>query len=79
MAIIDDYDEFADGFDPEENHTHEELAAEDYALIIGPDGKLKSIILPEHLPQETPSKLKEVLELLGVFDMALIGGKTTFH
>lgn len=79
MAIIDDYDDYANGLDPENNNSYEELSADDFALIISPIGELKTIILPEELPNETPRKLKELLEFLGVFDMSLIGGKTTFH
>ena len=35
----------------------------DYGFIIGPDGELKSIMLPEDLFEDPPSEIKKILKI----------------
>ena len=45
-----------------------EISDEDYGFILGPDGELKSVFLPESMPFELPEKLAKIFEILGYSD-----------
>jgi hypothetical protein len=45
-----------------------DLGEEDYGFILGPDGELKSVLLPENMPFEVPEKLAKIFEILGYSD-----------
>jgi hypothetical protein len=45
-----------------------EIDDEDYGIILGPDGELKSMFLPENMPFEVPEKLARIFEILGYTD-----------
>lgn len=47
-----------------------EITDEDYGFIIGPDGELKSIFLPENLPFKTPKNIAKILKMFGITDPA---------
>jgi hypothetical protein len=52
-----------------EDGLHEsDLGDEDYGFILGPDGELKSVFLPENMPFEVPEKLAKIFEILGYSD-----------
>jgi hypothetical protein len=57
---LDDY-EFDDG---------------DYGFIIGPDGELKSMMIPEDLMDDPPKVIKKILKLLKVKDIHQIEDRT---
>lgn len=57
---LDDY-EFDDG---------------DYGFIIGPDGELKSMMIPEDLMEDPPTVIKKILKLLKVKDIHQIEDRT---
>lgn len=38
----------------------------DYGFIIGPDGELKTLMLPEDLMDDPPAKVKKILKILGI-------------
>lgn len=48
----------------------------DYGFIIGPDGELKSIMLPEDLFEDPPSEIKKILKIFGIFDVYAMSNKT---
>lgn len=45
-----------------------EIEDEDYGFIFGPDGELKSVFLPEHLPFNTPANIAKIFEIFGITD-----------
>lgn len=44
------------------------LEPEDYVFVIGPDGKMKSVIFPSEEPFEYSAELMDLFELLGIDD-----------
>ena len=52
----------------EDGYHEEDLGEEDYGFILGPDGELKSVFLPENMPFVTPEKIQKVFELFGISD-----------
>ena len=45
-----------------------EIEDDDYGIILGPNGELKSVFLPENMPFEVPEKLAKIFEILGYTD-----------
>ena len=45
-----------------------DLEEGDYCFVLGPDGKLKSVIFPEALPFNSPKNVKKILKLFGIHD-----------
>lgn len=57
-----------------------DIGDEDYGFIFGPDGELKSIFLPEHVPFKTPKNVQKILKMFGITDAQQITGEnTTLH
>jgi hypothetical protein len=42
---------------------------DDFGFIIGPDGELKTLMIPEHLMEDPPEEVKIILELFGIDDI----------
>ena len=45
-----------------------EIEDDDYGIILGPNGELKSVFLPDDMPFELPEKLARIFEILGYTD-----------
>ena len=45
----------------------EEITDEDYGFVLGPDGELKSVFVPEDY-SEMPKKIKAIFKVLGITD-----------
>jgi hypothetical protein len=45
-----------------------EIEDEDYGIILGPNGELKSVFLPDNMPFEVPDKLAKIFAILGYTD-----------
>ena len=45
----------------------EEITDEDYGFVLGPDGELKSVFVPEDYT-EMPKKIKAIFKVLGITD-----------
>lgn len=56
-----------------------EIGDEDYGFIFGPDGELKSVFLPNTIPNVTPEKIQKILEIFGINDIENIDGSQTIH
>jgi hypothetical protein len=54
-------------------------ADEDYAFIIGPEGKLKSVLLPETGSFTAPKSVQKILKIFGVRDIDDIDNDATLH
>lgn len=52
---------------------------EDYGFVIGADGKLKSLILPDKFQLNPPKKIKRILKILGFEDINMAGSNDTIH
>lgn len=53
---------------------------DDFGFIVGPDGELKSVFLPDNLPFKTPKNVSKILKLFGIADPAqLESGSDTLH
>jgi hypothetical protein len=56
-----------------------EISDEDYGFVLGPDGELKAVFLPEDLPFSPPEKIAKILELFGISDLEQVEQATTLH
>lgn len=60
----------------EEIEEQDDMDADDYGFIIGPDGELKSIMFPEHLMEDPPEEIKIILQLFGIENLEDIESRT---
>ena len=59
-----------------EEYEEEEIDADDFGFIIGPDGELKSLMYPEHLMEDPPEEIKMILRIFGIDSIDDIDNKT---
>lgn len=45
-----------------------DIGDEDYGFILGPDGELKSLFLPDVLPFKQPKNVAKILKMFGIRD-----------
>ena len=45
-----------------------EVEDDDYGIILGPNGELKSVFFPDSMPFEVPEKLAKIFAILGYTD-----------
>ena len=45
-----------------------DIGAEDYGFILGPDGELKSLFLPDVIPFKQPKNVQKILKMFGIRD-----------
>jgi hypothetical protein len=60
----------------EDYEDDEDFTDEDYGFILGPDGELKSLMIPEDLMENPPKKVLKILKILGIKDIHDIEPKT---
>jgi hypothetical protein len=53
----------------EELEDTEDFGRDDFGFIIGPDGNLKTFMLPEHLMEDPPEEVLAILEMFGIDDI----------
>jgi hypothetical protein len=53
-----------------------ELTDEDYGFILGPDGELKSVFLPENMPFKQPKNVQKILRIFKIMDGEQLGNST---
>jgi hypothetical protein len=56
----------------EENDT----GPDDFTFVIGPDGDLKTMIIPQHLMEDPPEEIQLILKLFGIDDINTIEDRT---
>jgi hypothetical protein len=54
----------------------EEITDADYGFIIGPDGELKSMFLPDDPMQPTPDTVMTILKMFGIDDSDFMDNTT---
>lgn len=55
---------------------NEEITEEDYGFIVGPDGKLKAVFLPENVPFKTNRTIHRICKIFGITDPAQLENST---
>lgn len=68
---------------PAENETLDfdyDIQEEDYVFVIGPDGKLKSVMLPdEELTFNPPEQIKKIMDIYNVADLDYLSEPRVLH
>lgn len=59
----------------EENYDGEE----DYFFILGPDGELKEMFVPDEFDHDPPPKVRKILKVLGITDLNIAMRDDTLH
>jgi hypothetical protein len=49
---------------------------DDFTFVIGPDGDLKTMIIPQHLMEDPPEEIQLILKLFGIDDINTIEDRT---
>ena len=60
----------------EEFEETEDFGRDDFGFVIGPDGELKSFMIPEHLMEDPPEEVLLILKLFGIDDIHELGNQT---
>jgi len=60
----------------EEFEENEDIGKDDFAFIIGPDGDLKTFMIPEHLMEDPPEEVKMILSLFGIDNLYELENRT---
>lgn len=50
----------------EEIEEDDDFCKDDYGFILGPNGELKSFMMPDNLMSEPPEEVTEILSLFGI-------------
>lgn len=50
----------------EEYEEDDDFGRDDFGFVVGPDGELKSLSIPEHLMDDPPEEVKLILSLFGI-------------
>ncbi len=53
----------------EEFEETEDFGKDDFGFILGPNGELKTFMIPEHLMTEPPEEVKMILSIFGIDDI----------
>lgn len=64
--------EFEELYDPDIND-------DDYVFVLGPDGELKQVILPDAVPFETPKNIAKILKMFNISDIENLAGDAPLH
>jgi hypothetical protein len=57
----------------------EGIGNEDYGFIIGPDGELKTMFLPEGFMLDPPPQVRKILRIFGIKDVNVADGMQPIH
>lgn len=60
----------------QEEVIEDEFSADDFSFIIGPDGSLKSMLIPGHLMDDPPVEVQMILDIFGIKDINQLGDIT---
>ena len=56
-----------------------DIADNDYVFVLGEDGQLKSIMLPDHVPMNVPKNIQKILKVFKIYDIDNLGKDATLH
>lgn len=57
------------GVEIEEFEDTDDIGKDDYGFILGPDGELKTFMIPENLMEDPPEEVKMILAIFGIDDI----------
>jgi hypothetical protein len=60
----------------EEEIVEDEYSADDFGFVIGPDGQLKTMVIPEHLMDDPPEEVQLILNIFGIDNIHQLEGRT---
>ena len=64
----------------ESDHQYEDdIDDDDYVFVVGSDGELKQVLLPENVPFKAPKNINKILRIFGVHDVSNIDKDSTMH
>jgi hypothetical protein len=66
----------ATDFIVDEVEAEDEYSADDFGFVIGPDGELKSMMIPEHLMDSPPEEVQFILKMFGIDSIHQLEGRT---
>ena len=52
---------------------------DDYVFVVGPDGELKTVMIPDTAAFATPENVSKILTMYGVTDINSMCGNATLH
>ena len=53
-----------------------EISDEDYGFVLGPDGELKSVFLPDNIPFKQPKNVQKIFKMFGIRDAEQLDNDT---
>jgi hypothetical protein len=59
-------------------YNENDIGDEDYGFILGPNGELKSVFLPDVVPFKPPKNISKIFKLFGIRDPEQLAN-TTLH
>ena len=60
----------------EEFEENDNVGKDDFAFVLGPDGDLKTFMIPEHLMEDPPEEVKLILSLFGIDNIHELENRT---
>jgi hypothetical protein len=66
----------ATDFIVDEVEAEDEYSADDFGFVIGLDGELKSMMIPEHLMDDPPEEVQLILKMFGIDSIHQLEGRT---
>ena len=60
----------------EEYDEENDYGPDDFGFVLGPDGELKSFMIPEHLMEDPPEEVLAILSIFGIDDIHDLGQRT---
>lgn len=52
---------------------------DDYVFVLGPDGRLKTAMIPDTAAFESPENVSKILNIFGMIDINNMSGNETLH
>jgi len=60
----------------EEYDEENDYGPDDFGFVLGPDGELKSFMIPEHLMEDPPEEVLMILSIFGIDNIHELENKT---
>lgn len=60
----------------EEIEVEDETGPDDFTFVLGPDGSLKTMMVPGHLMDDPPEEVQLILNLFGIDDINTLDNRT---
>ncbi|CAB4133377.1 hypothetical protein UFOVP257_162 [uncultured Caudovirales phage] len=57
----------------------QEIDVDDYCFVFSPDGTIKAVFVPEHLPFKLPKNITKIIKALGITNLEQFNEDVTIH